>query len=485
LSKINITAIDDPTVSAQALTFETEVKWYPSALSAMLCQQGFLFDSLGQNDNSKMCFEAACRMLSVQSHASADVQEPFLKIILRNRIITSQTPSALATIPETFERIPVLRGAFDDHSATVDSSAKVDDIKYMNITGWMAFCAKYRFHVFFPTLTRSKCIGCFMETAKKSYGNTLLLSFTDFCSCLLLSRDAGIRKDLAAGNPTVSEAARVAAVVAFLKTLGFFDLKKHPVQKKHHKFFSTECCNLTTNVELPILRSILENQSETWSMNCSEIVVLKGDESDNIEAAVSQQSDSVTFRAPVHIMLPLEDVPSSSRISNALAFLTAQVSSLSFSCACLKLNRPVLTKQGCLYALHLMNIKSKNELISGRVVQIIAIAKIQQALCCSDATRTKAFFSKYHRQIRHASDDLESMMNESKIISSYHQVVGTSNNVFQEQRRGQSTQRIQCGPIVDRTIHTKPAKSNFSGIPDAATKLSQAIPDLPAEIIRF
>ena len=492
LSKISFATIDDPNVLAQALAFESEAKWYPSVLSAMLCQQGFLFDSLAQNDKSKMCFEAACLMLPVNSEVGTNVHELFLKMILRNRLVMSQTRSSLDTIPETFERVPGLQCAFDDYSVTGDSCAKGDGFRYMNITGWMSFCAKYRFHIFFPTLIRSKCIECFMDTAKKSYGKTLLLSFVDFCSCLLQSRDAGMFQDSAARTSIVSEAARVAAVVAFLEAAEFFVSKKHPVQRKLQKFFSSagEFCNLTTNIELPILRSILENQSETWSLNCSEIIVANGLESENIETAVSQ-SASVTFRAPFALMMPLEDTSLSSGISNVLAFSTARVSSVAFLCACVKLNRPVLTKQGGSYALHLMNIRSKIQpLITSRVIQIIAIATIQQALCCSDATRTKAFFDKYHHQIRHISDDLEKkklpkdhLLTESKsIFGSNNQVAPVSKTKIQEQGQSRFPQSVRCGQRVHQANRTK--LTNNARIPDAS-QLSPAMPELPAEIIRF
>jgi hypothetical protein len=487
LSKIKFSTMDEPRVAALALVFETEAKWYSSVLSAMLCQQGFIFDNLNQLENAKMCFEAAGRMLPLREKVeSMDPYEPFLKIILRKRVSAARTSLALGLIPDVFEHIPGLQKSFNDHSITIVSAAESDRAKYMNITGWMAFCAKYKFQVFFPSLIRSKCIGSFMECAKKSYGNTLLLSFADFCSCLLLLQKSGNSTET---EIQVSEVARVAAVVKFLDSVEFFILQKLPSLRKRHKLFSSteETGSLTTIVGIPLLKSVVENESETWFFNQREITV-KGAESHD---TMNHQSILLNFRVPFEYILSLADSPPLGLpLSSALASLTAKVSSVAFSCVCLKLNCPVLAQQSCLHALQLVDIHaSQQPIISRRIIQIFAIAAIQEALCCSEANKAKAFFSRYLREMRIVHNDSKKEPNSdhtskstSTSICSHQIATLTTSTSYPQQKSAKSRNTSLAGTSINR-----PTSKNIQtkGMSDTTSQFSQSLPELPTEIIRF
>jgi hypothetical protein len=481
MSEMKFTEIDEPCVSSLSQSFEAEAKWYPSVLSALLCQQGFLFDSLGQNDNAKVCFEAACRMLPVHEKAGFDTYEPFMKTILRNRISASKPSSALNHVPDSFEQIPGLQRSFNDLSAL---TPEINGFKYMNISGWLAFCAKYKFRVYFPSLIRSTCISCFMECAKQSYGNMLLLSFEDFCSCLVMLQHAGANQIVADKDAHFSAAANVKAVSIFLQTVEFFALIKRPVQRKCNNLFPTmeESGCLTTNVALPILRSVYENASETWSLNRSEIMVNGVD----LESAYNdgdRQTLLARFRAPFDFVPPLGDKSSLNHVSIALAHLTAQVSSVAFSCSCLKLNQPRFAIQGCSRAFKIMEIHSGAQpAISGRVIQIASIATIQEALCCSDASDAKTFFSRYHRHIR--LDSVWKRSKEEVRIEFVCDNQGTSMD-----KHSLQLDNARCVQSADKTpekvIRRKAAFVQHKCVSVAASQLSYTIPDLPAEIIRF
>ncbi len=469
MSEMNFTDIDDHFSSSLSQSFEAEAKWYPSILSALLCQQGFLFDCLGQDDNSKMCFEAACRMLPVHEKADLDINEPFMKIILRNRMLASKTASALNHIPDSYEQIPGLQQSFDDHSVL---TPEINGSKYMNISGWLAFCAKYRFRVYFPSLIRSTCIRFFMEYAKQSYGNTLLLSFEDFCSCLLMLQRAGANQIVTDTDANSSLAARVKAVAIFLHTVEFFALIKRPVQRKCNNLFPMmkDLGCLTTNVALPILRSVVENESETWSLNRSEIMV-------NLVELESAYNDSdgqtllARFRAPFDFMPPLGNKSSLSHVTSALAQLTSQVSSVAFSCSCLKLNQPKFALQGCSRAFQIMEIHSRTQpAISGRVIRIASIATIQEALCCSDVSKAKTFFIRYHQDIR-----LDLVQNRSKDEVK----IGV---VCNNQGCSDNKDYLQVTKQLNRRSSARVQHKSASV---AASQLHHPIPELPAEIIRF
>jgi len=483
MSEMKFTEIDDPCVSSLSQSFEAEAKWYPSILSALLCQQGFLFDSLGQDDNAKVCFEAACRMLPVHEKAEFDTYEPLMKTILRNRISASKSSSALIHVPDSFIQIPGLQRSFNDHSAL---TPEINGFKYMNISGWLAFCAKYKFRVFFPCLIRSTCISCFMECAKQSYGNTLLLSFEDFCSCLVMLQHAGTNQIVTDKDAHSSAAANVKAVSIFLQTAGFFALIKRPVQRKCNNVFPImeESGSLTTNVALPILRSVYENASETWSLNRSEIMVNWVD----LESAYNdgdRQTLLARFRAPFDFIPPLGNKSSLNHVSSALAQLTAQVSSVAFSCSCLKLNQPRFAIQGCSRAFKIMEVHSRAQpgiSLWGRVIQIASIATIQEALCCSDASNAKTFFSRYHHYIR--LDSVRKRSKEEVGIEFVCDNQGTSMD-----KHYLKLDNARCVQSADKTPEKvnqrKAALLQHKCVSVAASKLSYTIPDLPAEIIRF
>lgn len=491
LSKINFSTVDSPNISCLADAFDTETKWYAATLSAILCQQGFIFDCLDQNENAKMCFEAAMRMLPLRGQT--DTCEPFLKTILRNRLLTSRKSSELQGAPDAFEKIPDLEKSFIEHSLASASTIESRGARFMNISGWLAFCAKYRFHVFFPSLIRSKCIGCFMESAKKSHGNTLLLSFTDFCSSLLLLEEAAGTSQHS--REVMSEEARVTAVYKFLHAVDFFVLHKQP-HRRPQKLFSVneETGHLTTNILLPILTSVVQNESETWSSNSREIVV-DGVENDNV---AKNQCVQIRFRAPFDFFTHAADTLSNHVLLSALALITVQVSSVSFSCSSLKLNQPSLAQHGCFHALQFVDFRSRaQEVISCRLTQILAIAIIHEALCCSNPHKAKDLFSKYHREMRNVSDDTQkehaifedTRFSKSKCISSCGGPVGNittcTKTTFQERESVQS-RNVSSGGDINRTNETSSTKRmQAKEISVAESQLSPVLPDLPAEIIRF
>jgi hypothetical protein len=472
-----------------ALIFDSEAKWYPSTLSAILCQQGFLFDSLGQNDRAKICFEAVIRMLPMRSKGECGNHERFLKIILRNRISASRSSSALGSVPECFEHIPGLHHAFLEHSLSCGADAA--RAQYMNISGWLAFCSKYRFHAFFPSLNRSKCISCFMESAKKSYGNTLLLSFRDFCSCLFLLKDAGTLSDSKKLHAHTSENVSIAAVVNLLEEIGFFVLQKQSSQRKQQKTFllSEECGFLTTNVELPVLKSIVENESETWSLNCNDITV-KGVKTECNPDEVRKQSVLIEFRLPFDFVLPFEDDSLSNDVMRALALLASQVSFVSYSCECLKLNQPALVQQGCYSGLQLMAIcSSAHPLISRRMVQLIAVATIQEALCSLDATKAKVFFNKYRNEIKKLLIDLKNERQVSDAMSKTKLCDYSKNERFTcksiDSKEKVSSRCMPLEPTAKRINENKCTVSLPKSTKEAHWSSFQSIPELPLEIIRF
>jgi hypothetical protein len=487
LSKINLSTVDSQNISCLADVFDAEMKWYASTLSAILCQQGFIFDCLDQNENAKMCFEAAMRMLPLRGQV--DTCEPFLKTILRNRVLTSRKSSELQGVPDAFEKIPDLQKSFIEHSLASASSIESQGARFMNISGWMAFCAKYRFHVFFPPLIRSKCIGCFMESAKKSHGNTLLLSFTDFCSSLLLLEEAA--GTCQHSEEVVSEEARVAAVFKFLHAVDFFVFHKQP-QRRQQKLFSVneKTGHLTTNVVLPILRSVVENESETWSSNSHEIVV------DGVESydVAKNQCFQIRFRAPFDFFMRT----SNHILLSTLALSTVQVSAVAFSCSSLKLNQPLLAQHGCFHALQFLDFHPRaQEVISCRLTQILAIAIIHEALCCSNLHKAKDLFSKYHREMRNISDDTKkehtifehTRFSKSKCISSCCGPVGnitTCTKTSFKERESVQLRNFSSGGDVNRTNQTASTKlMQAKEMSVAESQLSLVLPDLPAEIIRF
>jgi hypothetical protein len=488
LSKINLSTFDSQNISCLVDVFDAETKWYASTLSALLCQQGFIFDCLDQNENAKMCFEAAMRMLPLRGQD--DTCEPFLKNILRNRVLTSRKSSEMQGVPDTFEKIPDLQKSFIEHSLASASSIESQGARFMNISGWMSFCAKYRFHVFFPPLIRSKCIGCFMESAKKSHGNTLLLSFTDFCSSLLLLGEAaGTCKH---SNEVVSEEARVAAVFEFLHAVDFFILHKQP-QRRQHKLFSVneETGHLTTNIVLPILRSVVENESQTWSSNSREIVV-DGVESYDVET--QNQCFQIRFRAPFDFYVRT----STHLLLSTLALSAVQVSAVAFSCSSLKLNKPLLAQHGCLHALQFLDFHPRaQEVISCRLTQILAIAMIHEALCCSNPHKAKDLFSKYHREMRNISDDTKNQhrifehtrYSKSKCISSCGGPVGnvtTCNKTSFQERESVKLRNVSSGGDINRTNQASSSKRmQAKEMSVAESQLSLVLPDLPLKIIRF
>jgi hypothetical protein len=494
VSKIDLATIESLDVLSKALLLETEAKWYSSTLSAMLCQQGFLFDSLGQYENAKLCFAAASQMLPVRGNISISTQEPLLKMILRNRVLAERTGSAIESLPEAFDQIPGLQKSFKEHSFASATAAKNDEISFMNITGWLAFCAKIRVHVFFPLLIRSKCISCFMECAKRSFGNTLLLSFHDFCDCLLLLKDAGMQPSSTKTCTEMSEAARVAEVAAFLQIMDFFALNKPNVQRKFQKkYLGTECGRLTVDVELPILRSVFENESETWSLNCCDIMVRGTETEQSLEDGSEKPCLLVKFRAPFDFAPPVQDESLSSHVSSALVLLTAQVSSVAFACSCLKLNRPALAGQCCSQALKFMAVQpNSNSVISDRFVQIISIARIQDALCSSDRHKARLFFNRYQHEMRLLCNSRKDQKKSERgpilklqCKTSYDEkVLGIEDMSCHSQGILESHGILTDGKL-ERVNRTQSASIRPQVKANPAKQSSQIIPDLPAEIIRL
>ncbi len=447
-----------------------------------------------------MCFAAAGQMLPLRENfETPGALEPLLKVILRQRMSVSRATSVLESVPHVFERIPGLQRSFNDHSLPIVPSADCDGVKYMNITGWMAFCAKLKFHVFFPSLIRSKCISCFMECAKRSYGHTLLMSFRDFCSCLLMLQEAALSQHstetFAQENIAshFSEADRVAAVVKLLQAVQFFtSLKQAPQRKHHHNIFSMteESGLLTTNIVLPLLKSVVENESETWTMNHREITVRGSEACDSVNG----QSLVCRFRVPFDYLMPFARMPiPCGELSTALAVLTAQVSSVAFSCSSLKLNQPALARQGCSHALKLadFNIATSKSIICDRTIQILAISTIQEALCCSEASKAKPFFGRYHREMRTMSVEPQEQQNlseDSKQLAStfdcdHRKATGSSSTSTSS--RELDSAKLRCLVSVTKINRSSGSTSKNSQTKDAVSQLSQALPELPTEIIRF
>jgi hypothetical protein len=490
ISKFDVALIDDPEVSSVAIALEAETSWYPSTLSAMLCQQGFLFDSLCQHDNAQLCFAAASRMVPFHECISSEnVHEPLLKIVLRKLSLASRAGSTLHSIPDTFEDVPGLKISFIEFSLNNFTASESDESAYMNITGWLAFCAKVRFQKHFPLLTRSKCITCFMESAKKSYGSTLLLSFDDFCKCLLLLKEAGIFRNTTQMSAQKSGAADVAEIVAFLQAVEFFTRAKTHVQQKHQKKHL-----LTASVELPILKSVFENESETWSLNSFEIMV-KDDEKEYLQDNNENPIQLVVFRAPFCFVRSVEDESLSSHVSNALSLLTTQVASIAHACSSLKLNRPALAQKICSHLFHVMGNLPKSKLMfSDRIVQIVSIARIQEALCFSDANKAKVFFSLYQYEMRESSINSRilqkctkrerSLKMEQEPRCNHEAPVLTTCAKFGSDEHGLvQSQRFLSGNTVD--TFNKSANDNTKGKLRAVMQPLESIPELPAEIIRL
>lgn len=487
VSKIDFAMIDEPSVSSLAQALEAETKWYSSTLSAMLCQQGFLFDSLEQHCNAQMCFVAASQMLPFrESISTGNMHEPLLKTILRKCALATRTGSALDSAPDKFEDIPGLKAFFNDCSLRSSTTFENDKSHYMNITGWLAFCASIRVSFFLPRLTRSTCISCFMESAKRSYGNTLLLSFNDFCDCLLLLKDAGMCRSSASTCGRESEAVCAAEVVAFLQAVEFSSRNNHHANQKHPKqHLLADSVRLTTDVILPILKSVCDHDSETWTLNGFEIVN-KVEEEKSHDDTFEKRCQLVTFRAPFDFALLVEDACLTSHPSSALALLTAQVASVAYACSCLKLNRPELAQKDH----YMMNYSNSKLVFSERFIRIIAIARIQEALCYSDAQKAKALFDKYQHDMRHLPDNSRKlqkspareysmkMQREQRCDS---QVKGFTKIVSLEQGLVKSKRILSFEGVNRKPLdNANPKLKLHSGI-----RSSQAIPELPAEVIRF
>jgi len=183
----------------------------------------------------------------------------------------------------------------------------------------------------------------------------------------------------------------------------------------------------------------------------------------------------------------------SSHVSSALVLLTAQVSSVAFACSCLKLNRPALAGQCCSQALKFMAVQpNSNSVISDRFVQIISIARIQDALCSSDRHKARLFFNRYQHEMRLLCNSRKDQKKSERgpilklqCKTSYDEkVLGIEDMSCHSQGILESHGILTDGKL-ERVNRTQSASIRPQVKANPAKQSSQIIPDLPAEIIRL